>query len=166
VGDEFCGACGALLEGSRAPAETPVRAPRYLPGSQGEPRHCAELSTSCLAAGDVATARELAERGAAVGQKIGARLYEARAQLAVAAAALTEDGTDAARTALERCEHLLRKTSAKSWLPFLHEGRAELARVEADGSSREHELREALRLYTEMGATGHAERVARELGSQ
>ncbi len=30
---------------------------------------------------------------------------------------------------------------------------------------QERELREAHRLFTEMGATGHAERVARELGS-
>ena len=32
-----------------------------------------------------------------------------------------------------------------------------------DGAEAERELSEAHRLYTEMGATGHAERVAREL---
>jgi hypothetical protein len=31
-------------------------------------------------------------------------------------------------------------------------------------AARERELREAHRLYTEMDATGHAERLARELG--
>ena len=32
-----------------------------------------------------------------------------------------------------------------------------------DDATQERELREAHRLYTEMGATGHAERLAREL---
>ncbi len=34
----------------------------------------------------------------------------------------------------------------------------------SDANSRELWLREAHRLHTEMGATGHAERLARELG--
>ncbi len=32
-------------------------------------------------------------------------------------------------------------------------------------AARDHHLREAHRLYTEMGARGHAERLARELAS-
>jgi hypothetical protein len=36
-------------------------------------------------------------------------------------------------------------------------------RVLGKDSARERELREAHRLYTEMGATGHAQRLAREL---
>ncbi len=43
--------------------------------------------------------------------------------------------------------------------------RAELARLGGDGAEQERELREALRLYTGMGATGHAERLASELSS-
>ena len=39
----------------------------------------------------------------------------------------------------------------------------ELARLRGDDAARTRELREALRLYTEMSAAGHAERVAREL---
>ncbi len=35
----------------------------------------------------------------------------------------------------------------------------------SDASSRELWLREAYRLFTEMGATGHAERVGRELAA-
>jgi hypothetical protein len=42
----------------------------------------------------------------------------------------------------------------------------ELAHLIGDDASRERELREAHRLYTEMGATGHAERLARELGME
>ena len=136
-------------------------------GSQGEAVHCAELSRACLAGGDVEGACQAAERGADVGRKIGARFYESRAQLALAAALLARDGFDAvqaARTALDRCGKLLLETGATSWQPFLHEGRAELARVEGDEASRERELREAHRRYTEMGATENAQRLARELG--
>jgi hypothetical protein len=40
-----------------------------------------------------------------------------------------------------------------------------MVRLLGRSSDAERELREAHRLYTEMGATGHAERVARELDS-
>ena len=39
----------------------------------------------------------------------------------------------------------------------------ELARLRGDEAARERALRNAHRLYTEMGATGHAERLAKEL---
>ncbi len=42
--------------------------------------------------------------------------------------------------------------------------RAKLAALLGDDAGRERELREAQRLFTEMGATGHAERVGRALG--
>ncbi len=49
--------------------------------------------------------------------------------------------------------------------PPVHEQRAELAQRGGDVAIAERELREAHRLFTEMGARGHAERVARELES-
>ncbi|NIV76394.1 MAG: hypothetical protein GWN37_16630 [Gammaproteobacteria bacterium] len=49
-------------------------------------------------------------------------------------------------------------------LPLLHEARADLAAAEHDSTSRERELREAHRLFLEMGATGRAHRFAQELG--
>ncbi len=48
--------------------------------------------------------------------------------------------------------------------PFLSEESAHLARLLGDEEGCERESREAHRLYTEMGAMGHAERVGRELG--
>ncbi len=54
---------------------------------------------------------------------------------------------------------------ARSFEPFIHEQRARLKRAAGDEPGARRELREAHRLYTEMGATGHAERVERELGS-
>jgi hypothetical protein len=47
----------------------------------------------------------------------------------------------------------------------LSKGRARLARIRGDDGACDHYLREAHRLYTEMGATGHAERLAREMES-
>ena len=44
-----------------------------------------------------------------------------------------------------------------------HEERANVARALGDEAAREHELAVAHRLYAEMGATGHAERLAREI---
>jgi hypothetical protein len=46
----------------------------------------------------------------------------------------------------------------------VHEARAELERACGDAPAAERELREAQRLHAAMGATGHAERIARELG--
>jgi len=58
----------------------------------------------------------------------------------------------------------VRETGARLHLPSLHEERGRLARALQRPSEADRELREAQRLYTEMGATGHAERLAGELG--
>ncbi len=47
--------------------------------------------------------------------------------------------------------------------PFPSEESAHLARLLGDEEGCERHFREAHRLYTEMGAVGHAERVGREL---
>ena len=44
--------------------------------------------------------------------------------------------------------------------------RAELARLRGDEADRRRLLVEAERLFGEMGATGHAERVAKELATR
>ena len=49
--------------------------------------------------------------------------------------------------------------------PRLHEARARLAHLRGDAETRGRELAEAERLYAEMGARGHAERVAGEQSS-
>jgi class 3 adenylate cyclase/tetratricopeptide (TPR) repeat protein len=75
------------------------------------------------------------------------------------------------RAAAERVEReldtalaLVEETGREAGRPTLCEQRAQLAAVRGDDTTRERELREAHRLYTEMGASGHAERLARELG--
>jgi hypothetical protein len=51
-------------------------------------------------------------------------------------------------------------SGAKSYEPFLQLERGELARLIGD-DSRQHALREAHRLFVELGATARAEQVAR-----
>jgi hypothetical protein len=55
-------------------------------------------------------------------------------------------------------------SGAKSYEPFVHVERAELARLIGDEATRERELREAHRRFTESGAPIRAAEVAKELG--
>ncbi len=59
---------------------------------------------------------------------------------------------------------LVRETEARAYMPPILEEEARLAQLEGDDAGFQEKLRQAHRLFTEMGATGHAERVARELG--
>ncbi len=56
----------------------------------------------------------------------------------------------------------MRETGAQSRAGYLEEERGRFACLRGDREGGAARLREAHRLYTEMGATGHAERVARE----
>ena len=55
-------------------------------------------------------------------------------------------------------------TGAKSYEPFLHAESAEQSRLIDDEPTRQRELREAHRLFAEIGAPIRAAEVARELG--
>ena len=113
-------------------------------------------------AGALELAREavdIAERQPCIHFGIDARLALARALLAVDGPAARED----VEAGLARASEWVDESGARAFEPQMLEVRAELAEVLGDQTAREHELREAHRLYTEMGAVGHAERVAREL---
>jgi len=76
-------------------------------------------------------------------------------------------GVDATReieAALAEADAWLEMSGAKSYEPFLHVERAELARLSGDEAIRQRELREAHRLFTEIGAPIRAAEVAKELG--
>jgi hypothetical protein len=67
-------------------------------------------------------------------------------------------------SALAEADAWLEMSGAKSYEPFLHVERAELARLYADEATRQRELREAHRLFLEIGAPIRAAEVAKELG--
>ncbi len=67
-----------------------------------------------------------------------------------------EQSLEGARSEIQRC-------GARVYEPDLMVERARLAQLIGDDATSQRHLREAQSLFTEMGATGHAERVAREL---
>ncbi len=64
---------------------------------------------------------------------------------------------------LAEADAWLEMSGAKSHEPFLHVERAELARLSGDEATRQRELREAHRLFLEIGAPIRAAQVAKEL---
>jgi class 3 adenylate cyclase/tetratricopeptide (TPR) repeat protein len=127
----------------------------------------AATSAAHLALGDRAKALALAEEAIALCRRLGVRRWEFSAQLIRMRALREIHGLQATReieAALGEAEAWLEMSGAKSYEPFLHVERAELARLTGDEVARERELREAHRLFTEIGAPIRAAEVARELG--
>jgi hypothetical protein len=73
------------------------------------------------------------------------------------------EAREAIEAALIEAEGLMQLTAIRGWQPFLHVEQAELARLVGDEAAWERELREAVRLFDEMGATGHVARLGRAL---
>jgi hypothetical protein len=91
---------------------------------------------------------------------------ERHASLALARVLLrARDATARAEieAALARALELAHETGAKAFEPLVHVELAALAHQSGDHEGRERELREAHRLFTQLGATGHAERLSAEL---
>jgi tetratricopeptide (TPR) repeat protein len=132
-----------------------------------EPDIMAQLARAHLVAGDLARAATLAGEALAMARTRGSRVGEIRALEARARALLARgDAGEAAEieALVERMAALAEETGMRLHLPQAVELRAELAGLRRDPAARERHLREAHRLYTEMGATGHTARLAGELG--
>jgi class 3 adenylate cyclase/tetratricopeptide (TPR) repeat protein len=113
------------------------------------------LAEACLGAEDIARARALAEEAVGRGRQIGVPMDVVYAQRTLARVLLAQEGAAAAtavRAALSEAERLIEETGATSLAPLVLLERAELARLESDTSAREHTLREAKRLFAELGA--------------
>jgi hypothetical protein len=97
----------------------------------------------------------------------GVRLYEPGAQFALGYVLLRARGLEsrsAIETALGDALRASREIGHKWAEPFIYLERAELARLSDDEAARQRELREAHRLFTEIGAPIRAAEVAKELG--
>ena len=126
------------------------------------------LAEASLGAGDPGRARETADLALARTRQHHTRVFEIAALLAWARVRLATDGADGAagiEAALRDAMALVEATGARGHAPFIYVERAALAHLLGDKATRQRELREAHRLFTEMGATARAEQVARELGS-
>src|SRR5207249_5382980 len=120
------------------------------------------LGESHLGLGDGQRARRLVEEALQVAQARGQPLIETFASLALARVLLGYGKAARAEVeaALTRVLALTTGEGAKGFEPFVHAEFAELARQCGDEEKRERELREAHRLFTEIGASGHAERLS------
>ena len=66
---------------------------------------------------------------------------------------------------LARAQDLLEKSGARAFAPFIIEERARLFEVVGDAEGVAQGLRAAPHEFAEVEATGHAERIANELGT-
>jgi class 3 adenylate cyclase/tetratricopeptide (TPR) repeat protein len=126
------------------------------------------LAEASLGAGDPGVARETADLALARTRQHHTRVYEITALLAWARVRLATDGAHGAagiEAALRDAMALVEATEARAYAPFIHVERAALAHLLGDEITRQRELREAHRLFTEMGATVRAEQVAKDLAA-
>jgi hypothetical protein len=127
----------------------------------------AVMAAAHLGLGDFAKTVALAEESIAVGRRRGSRFWEFPALLTRIRALREIQGVQAQKeieAVLAEAAAWLEMSGAKSYEPFIHVERAELARLAGDEALRERELREAHRLFTEIGVPIRAAEVARELG--
>jgi adenylate cyclase len=153
-------AAGALEQGLRIASETRA-------GLVYEVIVLAQLARAYLELGENRRARETVEEAIAVARRRGTRFQECVAHITRAHVLLRSEGAQASgdiETALREAQALVEETGGRSQEPFIHEALAELAHLTGDQATCQRELREAHRLFTDMGATGHAERLAKELG--
>ena len=115
-----------------------------------------------LARGNVGAARDLIGRMMAMG-KFNPEVLMAHAQVLIAADALGEQTRIEA--SLNEAADFAQRIDDPSLQALVRTERAHLARAVGDAAGWERELREALRIYTQMDATGWMERIEQELAS-
>ncbi len=118
--------------------------------------------------GKAADGLESAQESIALARDRGQALWELFGQLALGEALAEAQGSrgrKAAEEALESARRLMEQTGARVFEPQIVEARARLANACGEPGSRDEHLREALSLYTEIGARGHAKRLASQLGA-
>jgi tetratricopeptide (TPR) repeat protein len=123
------------------------------------------LAEAALTLGERTEAVAAAREGIDLACAGALNYYEAEAQLALAAALLPNGVVPRAEieSALARAEQLVESIAARSLSPRILELRGRLAAAYGDAPAADRTLRQALQLYREIGASGHAERLAREL---
>jgi class 3 adenylate cyclase len=132
-------------------------------GRELEGLDMASLAQALLALGQPERARTTAAQAVATVIERGSLLQELQAGLALARAEVALDHDAAVDALLARCETLIAETGASSYHPHLMEIRAERSRRRGDAAAWRAALAEAYRLFVETGASGHAERLARDL---
>ncbi len=133
-----------------------------------EGRVLAAVAAAHLGLGDRAKALALAGEAIAACHRLGTRSWEFSAVLIRIRALRETQGLQATReieAALDEAHAWFETSGGKSYEPFLHVERAELAHLRNDQAMRARELDEAHRLFAAMGATARADEVARRIGA-
>jgi adenylate cyclase len=121
------------------------------------------LAQAYLALGDRDRAVAVAREGVAGLGSANERINAAIGLAHVLLTGVEASDRDEARRLLTGALDAIAASGYAAREPFARVELARLAEHEGDPAARERELREAHRLWSDMGATGHAERVAREL---
>ncbi len=153
---------------SRAALEALEQAQALPLSADFEPLHLAFLAEAQVGCDDGETARATVDRAIRLAQERGTRGWEVRAHLAQARVLRALDGVTAPaaiEACLARAEALVTETGARAQTPFLIEERARLVMDLGDAHAATRLLREAQRAFAEMGAAGHAARLASELAT-
>ena len=119
-----------------------------------------------LSLGDPLRARTLAEEAIQVALRVEMPIDETHGQLALARVLRADESADGSgniEAALDRAIALVQSTGARSYEPQIHVERARLGALRSDDARTQRELRLAHRLFTQMGAVGHAIALAPEL---
>ena len=131
------------------------------------PRLLALLADAQLGGGLGSQARANAREALELARQEGLRDDECLARLALARALRATEGVsarDAIESQLDAAATIVEETGIAAFAPFVAEERAALARMIGDEAGWERSLREAQRLFAEMGAAPRAARLTRELG--
>ena len=112
-----------------------------------------------LSKDELAEARRCAEEAVAFCRP-GGRNYDLQPWLALARAGIRCADLSAALEALEETQAIIDDTGGAVYQPFFHECRAAFAQAFDCGWSHDDEMQEAHRLFIELGADGHVQRLA------
>jgi class 3 adenylate cyclase len=126
------------------------------------------LANTALAGGNPERARGIAEETLTSCLEMGARLGAIEAAVALSAALRAIAGAGEAERieeVLATADRLIAETGACNLTAFVLVERAGLAELRGETRQQESHLRRALEAFTQMGATGRAARLARELRS-
>jgi hypothetical protein len=131
-----------------------------------EPYVLAYLAEAHAGVGNLQAAREQADRAVELAIRFGKRfeLHCRVARASVLAKLPDASARPAAIADLDAADALRNELSASAFEPMIDVHRAALARLGGDEAAWRAGLRKAHRLFSEMGMTGRAERVVRELG--
>jgi class 3 adenylate cyclase/tetratricopeptide (TPR) repeat protein len=161
----------SLRRGQCAEALAALEHARSIATASGTGEELQALLLAGLAEGQFGVGKprqavKTAQSAVAHAQASGTRLYEIHAQLALARLRRRAGGRiadTATADALGRALDLSKETGALLYQPFLCVERAELARTMGDDAAWRGELREARRLFVDVGAPARAARAAEEL---